>query len=195
MIRTRLFPMLGIVLAAALATGSPALADIKPQGKVFEVWVEDYTPGASQLDSDLAYGVRFAYNANERISYAWEGGYVSLSGDFTEGATTTKVDYSSWFSDFLVDINFAAKSKVVPVVFLGFGWAGESADAKSTGTLLTVSIEDAYQSGITLQGGGALKIQLGKNFELRPGVRWRWFEARSQDDTDTEFLLGFGYRF
>lgn len=195
MIRSIRFLVIGFVVLASIATGSPALADIASHGKVFEVWVSDYTPGASELDSDLAYGVRFTYNANERLSYAWEGGYVSTSGEFTEGNTTTQVDYSSWFSDFLVDFNFASKSKVVPVVFVGFGWAGESADAKSSGTLLTVTIEDVYQSGITLQGGGALKIQLGKNFELRPGIRWRWFEARSQDDIDTEYLLGFGYRF
>jgi hypothetical protein len=195
MSRSSRFLVLGFVVLAALATGSPAQAAIESHGKVFEVWVEDYTPGASELDSDLAYGVRFAYNANQRLSYAWEGGYVSTSGEFTDGATTTKADYSSWFSDVVVDINFASKSKVVPVVFVGFGWAGESADAKSSGTLLSVTIEDVYQSGITFQGGGALKIQLGKHFELRPGVRWRWFEARSRDDVDTEFLLGFGYRF
>jgi hypothetical protein len=195
MSRSIRFLVPGFVVLASLAVGFPALAAIEPHGKVFEVWVDDYTPGASELDSDLAYGVRFTYNANERFSYAWEGGYVSTSGEFTDGATTTKADYSSWFSDFLVDINFASKSKVVPVVFLGFGWAGENADAKSTGTLLTVTIEDVYQSGITLQGGGALKIQLGKSFELRPAIRWRWFEARSQDDVDTEYLLGLGYRF
>jgi hypothetical protein len=193
--RKRLFPWLALVVLSVLAAGSPASAAIQPHGKVFEVWVSDYTPGASELDSDLAYGVRFTFNANERLSYAWEGGYVSTSGEFTDGATSTKADYSSWFSDILVDLNFASKSKIVPVVFVGFGWAGESADAKSTGTILSVSIEDVYQSGITFQGGGALKIQLGKKFELRPAIRWRWFEARSRDDVDTEYLLGFGYSF
>ena len=195
MTRTGQFLVLGFVALAALATVSPALAAIESQGKVFEVWIEDYSPGAPELDSDLSYGIRFAYNANERITYAGEIGYVSLSGEFTEGVTTAEVDYSSWFSDFVVDFNFAAKSKVVPVIFMGIGWAGESADAKSTGALLIVTVEDAFQSGFTLQGGGALKIQMGKNFELRPGIRWRWFEARSGDDIDTEFLLGFGYRF
>jgi hypothetical protein len=193
--RKRLFPWLALVVLSVLAAGSPASAAIQPHGKVFEVWVSDYTPGASELDSDLAYGVRFTFNANERLSYAWEGGYVSTSGEFTDGATSTKADYSSWFSDILVDLNFASKSRIVPVVFVGFGWAGESADAKSTGTILSVSIEDVYQSGITFQGGGALKIQLGKKFELRPAIRWRWFEARSRDDVDTEYLLGFGYSF
>jgi Outer membrane protein beta-barrel domain len=195
MISTKRLPVLALVVLAALAVGTPALADIQPGKKVVEVWVEDYTPGASQLDSDLAYGIRFAVNANERITYAGEFGYVSLSGEFSDGITTTQVDYSSWFSDFVTDINFASKSKVVPAIFLGLGWAGENADAKSTGNLFTVSVEDAYQSGFTLQAGAALKIQMGKSFELRPGVRWRWFEARDQDDIDTEFLLGFGYRF
>lgn len=195
MTRMGRLPLLGFVVLVALAIGSPALAAIQPQGKVFEVWIEDYTAGASELDSDLAYGFRFAYNNNERITYAGEAGYVALSGEFTDSFSTTKVDYSSWFADFIVDINFAPKSKVVPVVFLGFGWAGESADAKSTGTILVVTVEDAFDAGFTLQAGGALKIQMGKHFELRPGVRWRWFEARSENDVDTEFLLGFGYRF
>jgi hypothetical protein len=187
--------MFVLVVLVALAVGTPALADVQPKGKVFEVWFEDYVPGAPEFDPNLAYGLRFAYNNNERITYAGEAGYVATTGTFSDSLSTTKVDYSSWFVDFIVDINFAAKKKVVPVIFLGLGWAGESADAKSTGTLLTVTVEGAYDAGFTLQGGGALKIQMGKKFELRPAVRWRWFDQRSENDVDTEFLLGFGYRF
>jgi len=195
MTRMRWLRMLGFVVLVAIATGSPALAAIQPQGKVFEVWFENYSSGASELDSDLAYGIRFAFNKNERITYAGEAGYVALSGEFSDSTTTTEADYSSWFADFIVDINFASKSKIVPVIFLGLGFAGESLDAKSSGTILVLTIEDAFDAGFTLQGGGALKIDLGKKFTLRPGVRWRWFESRSQDDIDTELLLGFGYRF
>jgi hypothetical protein len=195
MTRMRWLRMLGFVVLVAIATGSPALAAIQPQGKVFEVWFEDYSSGASELDSDLAYGIRFAFNKNERITYAGEAGYVALSGEFSDSTTTTEADYSSWFADFIVDINFASKSKIVPVIFFGLGFSGESLDAKSSGTVLVVTIEDAFDAGFTLQGGGALKIDLGKKLTLRPGVRWRWFESRSQDDIDTELLLGFGYRF
>lgn len=178
-----------------LASGLPALAAVEAGGQIFEVWVENYSPGPSELDSDIAYGLRFSYNTSERITASAELGYVSTSGEFSDGLSQVSLDYSVWFVDFLADFNFAAGSKVVPALFVGAGFAGESADAKGSGPLVDVTVDGLDDAGLTLQAGGALKIQLGQKFDLRPGVRFRWFEARAQDETDTEYLLGFGYRF
>jgi outer membrane protein with beta-barrel domain len=195
MTRYRLVPSLLVVsVLIASLSASPVLSAVEPQGKVFEVWVEDYDPAPDVLDSDLAYGVRFAYNLNRRFTLNGEFGHVGLNGEFKSGNSTTELDYSAFLSDFVVDFNFAPSSPVVPTLFAGLGWAYESLDVKTKGPIVTVEAEDLNDDSLTVQAGGALKIQLGKRFELRPAVRFRWFEARSSDDTDTEYLLGFGTR-
>ena len=180
----------GLALLAAVAAAPAAHA----QDKEGEIFVGEYVPDPSVLDSDLSFGVRVMMGRPGPIKFGAEVSYIQTSGDVVSGLQTGTLDWDSFFFDFVADYSFAPGKKFETVLTFGSGVAFESAEASVNGPIVGVSIDDLDDVTYTIQGGIGFKIGLGEAFYLRPAARVRWFPIRDQSDLDTEYLIGIGRR-
>ena len=188
----RLLPAVCLVLLATLALARRAEA---AAGKEAEFWLGDYVPGPANIDSAVSFGARTLMSTSKRSAFGVEVAYVDTSGEARSGGTTGHLDWSSLFVDLIGDISLSSGKKIVPVFSFGAGVAFEKSNTNVSGTLVGVSIDDLDRASFTLQAGLGVKITLGKSMFLRPAARVRWFETRSQDDIDAEYLVGLGWRY
>ncbi|HZM68886.1 MAG TPA: outer membrane beta-barrel protein [Candidatus Cryosericum sp.] len=179
-----------LALLASLAASPATFA----QGKEVEIYVGQYVPDPSVLDSDLSFGVRFLRGGPGPLKFGTEVSYIQTDGEVTSGLQTGTVDWDSFCVDFVADYSFAPGKKFETVLTLGTGFAYESAEASVSGPIAEIDVEDFDDVTYTIQGGIGFKIAFGKAFFLRPAARLRWFPDRDQSDLDTEYLVGFGRR-
>ena len=192
-VRVRFLSAVFLVLLTTLALAPAAQAAGKE--KEADFWVGYYDPKPSFLDSDTSFGGRTLMAVSPTVSFGMEVGYVSTKGDATSGGTTGSVKWSSLFIDFISDFRLSHGKKIVPVFTLGLGTSIGKADTSLSGPISGVSISDLDATSLEAQVGFGLKIDVSKTMFLRPAVRGRWFRARSEDDWDTEYLVGLGWRF
>ena len=181
---------LSLALLASLAASPASFA----QGKEVEIYVGEYDPDPSVLDSDLSFGVRFLQGGQGPLKVGTEISYIQTDGEVTSGLQTGSVEWDALFVDFIADYSFAPGKKFETVLTFGTGFAFESAEASVSGPIAEIGVEDLDGFTYTLQGGIGFKIAFGKAFFLRPAARVRWFPERDQSDLDTEYLVGFGRR-
>jgi opacity protein-like surface antigen len=191
--RVRFLSAVCFALLTLLAVAPAAWAAGKE--KEAEFWVGYYDPKPSSLDSDTSFGGRTLMAVSPTVAFGMEVGYVSTRGDATSGGTTGSVKWSSIFIDFISDFRLTHGKKVVPVFTLGLGTSIGNADTSLSGPISGVSISDLDTTSLSAQVGFGVKIDVSQKMFLRPAVRGRWFRARSEDDWDTEYLVGLGWRF
>jgi hypothetical protein len=179
-----------LALLAGLAASPATLA----QDKEVEIYVGEYDPDPSVLDSDLSFGARFLRGAHGPLKVGSEISYIQTDGEVTSGLQTGSIEWEAFFVDFIADYSFAPGKKFETVLTFGTGFAFESAEASVSGAIAEVDVEDLDDVTYTFQAGIGFKIAFGKDFFLRPAARVRWFPARDQSDLDTEYLVGFGRR-
>jgi hypothetical protein len=184
-----------VALSLALLAGLAASPATFAQGKEVEIFVGEYDPDPSVLDSDLSFGVRFLQGGQGPLKVGTEASYIQTDGEVTSGFQTGTLDWDSFFVDFIADYSFAPGKKFETVLTFGTGFAFESAEASVSGPIAEIDVQDLDSFTYTLQGGIGFKIALGKECFLRPAARVRWFPERDQSDLDTEYLVGFGRRF
>lgn len=180
---------LGLLAAPFLAPAAHA------QSKDGEVWIGYYQPDPAFMDNDISFGLRSLIHAPDGLGYGMEIGYVSTSGEATSGLTTGSVDWDALFVEGLFDLPFSQGKKAIPSFFFGLGFAFASADSEVEGPIGSISVDDLDGTSFTAQAGLDVKIAVGEHFYLRPAARLHWFEARGDEDLDTEFILGFGRSF
>ena len=184
------------VLVALGLLGTPFLApEAQAQGKEGELWVGSYHPDPSGLDDDLSFGLRTIFRRPDGLGMGIELGYVSASGDVTSGGVTGSVDWDSFFVDGVFDIPIGGSKKVMPAFTFGTGLAFSGVDSSVEGRVGSVDVDDLEDTTFTVQAGFGVRILLGDAFYIRPAARVRWFEARGDEDLDTEYLIGFGRAF
>lgn len=194
--RTRGTRTLAPALIALALLSAPFLAPaVRAQEKEGEVWVGYYQPDPAFMDNDISFGLRSLFRAPDGLGYGMEIGYVSTSGDATSGLTTGSVDWDALFVEGLFDLPFGHGKKATPSFFFGLGFAFESADSEIEGPIGGITVDDLDGTSFTAQAGLDVKIAVGEHFYLRPAARLHWFEARGDEDLDTEFILGFGRSF
>ena len=185
-------PAAAVLIALALL-GAPALAPAaRAQEKEGEIWVGSYQPDRSGMDDDLSFGLRSIFRRPDGLGFGVELGYVSTSGEVTSGSQTGKLDWDSFFVDGIFDVPLGHSKKVLPAFFFGTGLAFTSADSSFEGRVGSIEVDDLEGTSFTVQAGFGVRILLGEAFYLRPAARVRWFEARGDEDLDTEYLIGFG---
>lgn len=183
-------------LVALALLAAPFLApDARAQEKEGEIWVGSYQPDPSGLDDDLSFGLRSIFRRPDGLGFGVELGYVAVSGEVTSGAATGDVDWDSFFVDGIFDLPIGGSKKVVPAFIFGTGLAFTSADSSIEGRVGSVDVDDLESTSFTVQAGFGVRILLGEAFYIRPAARVRWFEARGDEDLDTEYLIGFGRAF
>ena len=179
-----------LALLASLAASPATFA----QDKEAEIYVGNYVPDPSALDSDLSFGARFLRGTPGPLKFGTEISYIQTDGEVTSGLQTGSVEWDALFVDFIADYSFAPGKKFETVLTFGTGFAFESAEASVSGAIAEIDVEDLDDVTYTLQAGVGFKIAFGKAFFLRPAARLRWFPPRAESDLDTEYLLGFGRR-
>jgi hypothetical protein len=153
----------------------------------FEVWFGAFEPGADFLDTNLSGGVRFGGNRYDWLTVLGEIGIVRADGS-TGG---NDLRWEATTLDLAFEFNFATKKNVVPAFVTGVGYAFPTSNDSIPPELRDGLLTDS----LTIQAGGALKIDLGRDMFLRPAARMRWYFERSENAFDTELLLGLGWRF
>lgn len=198
---------IGVVIAAALglhAGAASAQADRGAQelhvygGYLFgddltDVAVSGRTP---ELDDDVTYGLRYAYNLTDAWGLEFSLGQSATSvtglvgGDIDLDLTTFDVD-AVW--------SFNAGHNFAPYIVAGVGYASADLDRPITGVVRgeTVSIRD--DEGFTANAGVGAKYFVNDRFLVRVEARYRCLDAvvdRFDDALSTvETTLGVGWTF
>jgi len=194
--RTRRTRITAPALIALALLSAPFLAPAaSAQGKDGEIWFGYYQPDPAFMDNDISFGLRSLFHAPDGLGYGLEIGYVSTSGEATSGATTGSVDWDALWVEGIFDLPFGHGHKAIPSFFFGAGFAFENADSEVEGPVGSIEVDDLDGTSFTVQAGLDVKILVGEHFYLRPAARLHWFEARGDEDLDTEFVLGFGRTF
>jgi opacity protein-like surface antigen len=180
------------VLVTALGLAAPAMADSQWTVEGFAGY---YDPDSFDDNSEI-FGARFGYLPSDRFGMLLSVGAIDLEDEFLdEDLINLRADL------FLVDLSFqwypTGRSFYL---FAGPGFATVDVEIDLPGPGNDFSDND---STFTLHGGLGFRWDLGETFFLRPELRARWFDGDdfnaddldSYDGLDTEYTLGFGWRF
>jgi outer membrane beta-barrel protein len=149
-----------------------------------------------ELDDDVTYGIRYAYNFTDTWGLEVSAGNTASSAtklagrDIDLDLTTFDVD-AVW--------NFPTASKFVPYLVGGAGYAWANLDSPIGGTVngQTVSIDD--DGGFTLNAGVGAKYFINDRFMVRLEARYRYVDAVLDNFDDSlstvETTLGVGWQF
>jgi outer membrane beta-barrel protein len=199
--------MTGLVALGALAlSAGPASAQVKDGAQELHVYggelfgdkltdraISGNTP---ELDDDVTYGIRYAYNFND----AW-GLEVSAGNTASSATKLGGRDIDLDLTTFDVDAvwNIQTGSKFVPYLVGGAGYAWANLDNPILGTVngQPVSIDD--DGGFTLNAGVGAKYFFNDRFMVRLEARYRYVDALLDNFDDSlstvETTLGVGWQF
>jgi len=193
-------------LGAASLISAPAFAQVEPQsqevsayaGQLFGDKLTD-TPVSGQvpeLDDDLTYGFRYAYNLTPHLALEAAVGETPSSAtrlageDIDLDLTTLDVD-AVW--------HFNPGARVVAYAIGGVGYARANLDEPITGLVAgqPVSIDD--DEGFTLNAGAGAKFYVNDRVLVRLEARYRYLDGvldSHEDSLDTvETTLGVAWQF
>jgi outer membrane beta-barrel protein len=199
--------MTGLAALGALALyAAPASAQTQERtqevhvygGELFGDTLTDTAISGSkpELDDDVTYGIRYAYN----FSDAW-GLELSL-GNTASSATKlagNDIDLDLTTLDIDAVWNIKTGSRFVPYLVGGAGYARANLDDPILGTVngQTVTIND--DSGFTLNAGIGAKYFATDNFMIRLEARYRYVDKVLDNFDDSlstvETTLGVGWQF
>jgi len=199
--------MAGLSAIAALAIhAAPASAQVHAGTQEVDVYggelfgdklTDREISGTSpELDDDVTYGLRYAYNLTDSLGLEVSLGNAASSATKLAGQD---IDLDLTTLDFDAVWNFDTQSKLVPYVLAGAGYAKANLDRPITGTVngQPVSLDD--DEGFTLNAGVGAKYFVTDNVLLRLEARYRYVDAvvdRLDDSLNTvETTLGIGWQF
>jgi outer membrane beta-barrel protein len=199
--------LIGLVGIGLLASAAPAMSQVTAGSQEIHVYVgETFGDDLSnrridgrklELDDDVTYGLRYGYNFTD----AW-GLEVSLgrTNSSVKGLAGRNIDLDLTTLDVDAIYHFNTRSRFVPYVFAGVGYASADLDRPITGTaggIGPVRIND--DEGFTLNTGFGAKYFVTDNVSLRLDVRYRYLDKvidRFDDSLNTfETTLGVGFKF
>jgi outer membrane beta-barrel protein len=149
-----------------------------------------------ELDDDVTYGLRYAYNFTDAFAIEASAGNTSSSvtklagGDIDLDLTTLDID-AVW--------NFKTGTKFVPYVVGGAGYAWANLDDPITGTVNGQAVRINDDGGFTLNAGIGAKYYATDRFLIRLEARYRYVDAVVDNFDDSlntfETTLGVGWQF
>ncbi len=155
------------------------------------VWID----GAP--DHETAYRIEVIKRLSDRSSYrigltrAESVEQILVAGG---QAQSIRASRDHLLADFSYDLDLWGYRRLETSAFFGPGWAFVSGDdhvAQGGGSL--TNLEDS--EGLTAHFGLGLKARLSDRVYWSATARARWFEARVDDELDTEIAIGVGFRF
>jgi hypothetical protein len=192
MIRRARWAAYGVVLLAAIG---PSAADVVPESWEIEIYAGTSDPGIEFLDDDVVMGLRLGYNVTDYFNLTTSVGYYSTDEEVSALGFTGDVEFSDTTIDLSAMLHLIPDKAFNPQLFAGLGWSFVSLDGDITGPggIAPSSIEGEDDS-FTAHGGAGLRIDLGSRVYLNGQIRLRWYEARDEDETVTEYTLGVGFK-
>ena len=189
-----------VVLFAAvvlLATAAPAAhAGLGEDVMFFEVYGGTYDPELDALDSSVTYGVRFGGTLGTRLAIGGTLGYFETDGKISDPLATGPIELSAWLADATVSYLFMPDSRFATLAAGGgIGGAVADLDGELTTQGLQVTFKDVEQDSLTLHLMGAAAFNLSQRIYLKPALRWRWYEAREDNEFDLEYTFALGFVF
>jgi outer membrane beta-barrel protein len=149
-----------------------------------------------ELDDDVTYGLRYAYNVTNSFGIEASLGNAASSATKLAGPD---IDLDLTTLDLDAVWNIDTGSKLVPYVLAGAGYAKANLDRPITGTVngQAVSLDD--DEGFTLNAGVGAKYFVTDNVQVRLEARYRYVDAvldNLDDSLNTfETTLGVGWQF
>jgi len=193
-------------LAALALSALPAYAQVQPRTSEVHVYVgdligDDLTDTAisgrtPELDDDLTYGIRYAYNVTQN----W-GLELSLGFTPTEvtNLATSNIDVDVTTLDVDAVYQFTTGARFVPYLLAGVGYAQADLDRPITGLAGGQPVSIGDDSGFTLNAGIGAKYFATDRLSIWAEGRYRYVDGLVDafDDSLNTFepRLGIGYRF
>jgi outer membrane beta-barrel protein len=199
--------MAGLAALGALAIyASPASAQVQERtrevhvygGELFGDTLTDTAISGSrpELDDDVTYGVRYAYNFTDAWGLEFSAGNTASSVTKLAGED---IDLDLATFDFDAVWHFLPGSRFAPYLIGGAGYARANLDQPIRGTVngQAVTIDD--DGGFTLNAGIGAKYFVNDRFMIRLEARYRYVDAvldNFEDSLSTvETTLGVGWQF
>jgi len=199
--------MAGLSAIGALALyAAPASAQVQEGtqevnvygGELFGDRLTDREVSASkpELDDDVTYGLRYAYNFTNSFGIEAQLGHTASSATKLAGRD---IDLDLTTLDLDAVWNFETGTRLVPYVLGGVGYATANLDAPITGTVngQPVSLDD--DDGFTLNAGVGARYFVTDKLSLRLEARYRYVDAVLDDLDDSlntfETTLGVSWHF
>lgn len=148
------------------------------------------------MDDDTTYGLRYGYRRSEKIGFGvmWTHLEVDAAREDRAEILCSACDFDANFVDFSLEFypgggNFS--------IFGGPGWVTGDFTVRVPGPDNNVNASD---DSFTFHAGLAYMFEVGESFYIRPEFRFRFLELDTDgdaryDDEDSQFGLGFGWRF
>jgi outer membrane beta-barrel protein len=149
-----------------------------------------------QLDDDLTFGLRYAYNVTDALGLELSAGHSPNSLTKVPGGD---IDLDLTTLDFDAVWNFNNGTRFSPYVLAGVGYASADLDRRLVGTVGAQPVSITDDEGFTLNAGVGAKYYATDRFIIRAEARYRYLDKvldRFDDSLNTvETTLGVGYRF
>src|SRR5688572_31949853 len=149
-----------------------------------------------QLDDDLTFGLRYAYNVTDALGLELSAGHSPNSLTKVPGGD---IDLDLTTLDFDAVWNFSNGTKFFPYVLAGVGYASADLDRRIDGTVAGQPVSITDDEGFTLNAGIGAKYYATDRIVIRAEARYRYLDKvldRFDDPLNTvETTLGVGYRF
>jgi hypothetical protein len=188
-----------VALAAAvlLVSAAPtAHAGLGEDVMFFEIYGGIYNPEVDALDSDTTYGVRLGGTIGTRLALSGTLGYFETDGRISTPSATGPIELSAWLADATMAYLFIPDSRVATLALGGgIGAAFADFDGELTTDELRITFKNFGQNSFTLNLVGVAAFRLSQRLYVKPAFRWRWYEARDDNELDLEYTLALGFLF
>jgi outer membrane beta-barrel protein len=194
------------VAGVLLLSAAPVMAQVKAGSQEVHVYAgqlfgDDVTDsqvsgGTPKLDDGIVGGVRYGYNFTESLGGEVAVGYNRNSITGVAGGDT---DVDLWMTDINAVWHFNPRSRFVPYVTSGAGWATAELDRPIQGTAAGQPVSIEGGDGFTLNGGVGAKYFATDRVVVRFDTRYRYLDAVVDNHDNSlntfETTLGVGWRF
>ncbi len=189
--------VVALATAVLLATAAPtAHAGLGEDVMFFEVYGGIYNPELNVLDSSATYGLRLGSTFGTRLAVSGTLGYFETDGQISAPAATGPIELNAWLADATMAYLFMPDSRVATLaVGGGVGWAFADLDGELTTDQLRITFKNFEQNSFTLNLVGVAAFRLSQRLYVKPAFRWRWYEARDDNELDLEYTLALGFLF
>jgi len=185
-----------VALAAAvlLVTAAPtAHAGLGEDVMFFEVYGGIYNPELDVLDSSATYGLRLGSTIGTRLAVSGTLGYFETDGRISAPVVTGPIELNAWLADATMAYLFMPDSRFATLALGGgVGWAFADLDGELTTDELRITFKNFEQNSFTLHLVGVAAFSLSERIYLKPALRWRWYEARDDNEFDLEYTSALG---